>query len=253
MWRLRYMLSSRVRFPCSQGCAQRGEAPVAVSSLHRDFQFVQITSGAYQRSTCGCTLSVWPMSQHVRKQNSFAVSSTHPHVIQHLSISFRRKHFSKTILKKLQTRQTVFMRLVWQRISNKSSARDASSQHSLRNASIPLSLLWQNIQVETNTTPARAYSYGWVFLYTGTEYSDYFVFVFPTGERPYQCPHCPKAFRQEVHLANHIRLHTGEKPFVCTYCNKAFAHKNNLMIHIKIHTGDKNQCGICGKGKWSFY
>ncbi len=73
------------------------------------------------------------------------------------------------------------------------------------------------------------------------------IFAILVGERPYQCPHCPKAFRQDVHLANHVRLHTGEKPFVCTYCNKAFAHKNNLMIHVKIHTGDRNQCGICGK------
>lgn len=72
------------------------------------------------------------------------------------------------------------------------------------------------------------------------------------GERPYQCSYCPKAFRQETHLANHVRTHTGEKPFLCAVCGKAFNLKNNLSVHMKIHTGEKIQCETCGKTFRSF-
>lgn len=41
---------------------------------------------------------------------------------------------------------------------------------------------------------------------------------------------------------------SGEKPFKCTICNKAFADKSNLRAHIQTHSNTKpHVCGRCGK------
>ena len=59
-----------------------------------------------------------------------------------------------------------------------------------------------------------------------------------TGEKPFQCPHCNRAFSQSGNLATHVRIHTGEKPYQCEYCGKGFAQSAALKNHLIVHFRD---------------
>nr|XP_017037800.1 zinc finger protein 2 [Drosophila kikkawai] len=68
-----------------------------------------------------------------------------------------------------------------------------------------------------------------------------------TGERPSQCKICSKKFISQNKLARHMRLHTGQRPYVCDKCNKGFVQSNDLKIHMRRHTGERPyHCGVCG-------
>lgn len=70
-----------------------------------------------------------------------------------------------------------------------------------------------------------------------------------TGEKPYVCSICPKAFCQSNELTKHIRTHTGEKSHACTICHKGFNGSSTLIVHMRSHTGERPYvCSICNKG-----
>ena len=54
-----------------------------------------------------------------------------------------------------------------------------------------------------------------------------------------QCPICGKRHRNPCELSYHMRRHSGERPFTCTLCNKAFYQNSLLRIHLRgIHQID---------------
>ena len=54
----------------------------------------------------------------------------------------------------------------------------------------------------------------------------------------FKCPFkdiCNHVANYRANLEDHIRTHTGEKPFVCDFCKRAFTRKDHCKQHMLTH------------------
>nr|XP_029487559.1 zinc finger protein 770-like [Oncorhynchus nerka]XP_029487560.1 zinc finger protein 770-like [Oncorhynchus nerka] len=53
----------------------------------------------------------------------------------------------------------------------------------------------------------------------------------------HKCPECFKCFSAPSKLKRHCLIHTGQKPFQCYLCRRAFRQLAHLKVHYSIHSG----------------
>ncbi|CAG5043651.1 unnamed protein product [Parnassius apollo] len=71
-----------------------------------------------------------------------------------------------------------------------------------------------------------------------------------TGEKPYRCKYCDRAFTQSNDVAKHMRMHVGQNIYQCTECNMKFRLMRDLKKHYPIHyiKGEETPTVPIGKG-----
>ncbi len=51
---------------------------------------------------------------------------------------------------------------------------------------------------------------------------------------------CKKQFITKGHLKTHELIHSGDKPYICEMCQKAYSRSGRLKIHLRTHVTIKN-------------
>ncbi|XP_044740564.1 gastrula zinc finger protein XlCGF8.2DB-like [Chrysoperla carnea] len=64
-------------------------------------------------------------------------------------------------------------------------------------------------------------------------------------KKPFECTKCHKTFRSKSHLNEHLQVHTMDQPFICEQCGKRFKWRANLILHMQAHSGIFYECTIC--------
>jgi KRAB domain-containing zinc finger protein len=55
--------------------------------------------------------------------------------------------------------------------------------------------------------------------------------------RAFVCGQCGYFSLRSHHVVVHLRTHTGERPFPCGHCNRAFTTNGNLRKHVAVVHG----------------
>lgn len=56
-----------------------------------------------------------------------------------------------------------------------------------------------------------------------------------TGEKPYKCTYCERAYAESGDLTKHLRTHVGENTYMCSECPMAFKYQSELRQHVSDH------------------
>ncbi|KAH0589146.1 hypothetical protein H2248_004912 [Termitomyces sp. 'cryptogamus'] len=68
-------------------------------------------------------------------------------------------------------------------------------------------------------------------------------------KKRYQCTYagCDKSYSKPSRLEEHQRSHTGQRPYVCETCNKAFLRETHLHAHSRKHLPESSRPLVCPK------
>lgn len=62
-----------------------------------------------------------------------------------------------------------------------------------------------------------------------------------TGEKPYKCKYCTRAFAQSNDLVKHLRGHLGENVYKCEMCPQSFRLIKELRVHFTVHKNEDSE------------